>query len=199
MQLQQAITQLSLSPSAASSAKATNYPSLEKGQYRDSAVLIGLFEKTTENGKQAYIWFTQRPNYMKHHPGQISFPGGKFETSDGSLINTALREAHEEINLEREQAKVIATLPTHYSHTGFAITPVIAHIDSDFSPIAEPNEVVDCFALPLAFFLDEQNFHILTAKRKNQSHPVYFAPYKNRFVWGITAAILWQLKQILRA
>ncbi|GLP96429.1 NUDIX hydrolase [Paraferrimonas sedimenticola] len=189
MQLAEARSRLLLSQQA----PASPYPVHNKANLKQSAVLLGLWD----GPEGVHIWFTQRPMYLKHHPGQISLPGGKYEDGDTDLTQTALREAFEEIHLKPQQAEVICRMPTHYSHTGFAVTPIVASIERDFSPIADPNEVADCFSVPLSFFLNSENLHQMQVQRNQTQYPVYFMPYQGRLIWGVTGAILYQFSRSL--
>ncbi|MGL4901146.1 MAG: NUDIX hydrolase, partial [Shewanella sp.] len=108
-----------LQPLAKVESAARPNPSLRK-----AAVLIGLHQL---NGELQVI-LTQRPQHLRAHPGQISFPGGKIEASDPNAIGTALREAEEEIGLMRHNVEVLGTFPAHHTFTGFDITPVVGLI-----------------------------------------------------------------------
>ena len=98
----------------------------------------------------AEVLLTKRSSRLKHHPGQIAFPGGKQDDGDADVIAAALREAEEEVGLPRTHVEVLGTLPTHETVTGFLVTPVVGWIETDFDVVPEPGEVAEVFRVPLA-------------------------------------------------
>ena len=151
-----------------------------------SAVLIALFEK--EN--QLQVLFTKRAEHLKHHPGQISFPGGKVEAHDINHIDTALREANEEVGLLEVDCKVIGQLHPYQTISGFSITPVVAILKAlpDFN--IDKNEVSEIFHVPFQHFLHPTKHYTIQVNHKAGNHKVHFMPYKSYNIWGATAAIL---------
>jgi 8-oxo-dGTP pyrophosphatase MutT (NUDIX family) len=162
---------------------------------RPAAVLLCLFPK---RGK-LHVLFTQRAGHLKHHAGQISFPGGKAEKSDIDLVDTAYREAQEEIGLHRKHLRLLGRLGTYKTISGFAVMPIVAvydkTIDLNTDLIIDPNEVENVFSVPLAFLMDINHYYVETVHRKARSFPVYFIPYQQRMIWGATAGILAQLQK----
>ena len=159
---------------------------------RPAGVLIPLMDRP----QGLTVLLTQRALHLTHHPGQISFPGGKQENSDRDLIETALREAREEISLPMVNCQVIGTLPEHRTITGFCITAVIAIVNPDFDVIHDPGEVSDAFEVPLDFLLNENNYVTEHFHRGSQTNPVHFIPWRNRMIWGATAALLRNMASI---
>ena len=155
---------------------------------RPAAVLLA-FEQT-ERGVELLL--TERPTHLKAHPGQIAFPGDKPEQSDNNLVETALREAFEEVALAPNDVKVLGQLPQHNTLTGFSITPVVGIVNSatPFTPILDANEVADSFRVPLRFLLQPQHRQTLWFSRRNQRTPITFIPFEQRLIWGATAAII---------
>ena len=139
---------------------------------------------------QAHLVLTKRSSALKHHPGQIAFPGGKREDTDVDISRTALREAHEEIGLEPSAVEILGQLPTHETVTGFAVTPVLGRIISDFDPTAEQGEVAEVFSVPLKHVTDLQNFSIQSRRWRRQRRYYYAVPYGPYYIWGATARIL---------
>ena len=127
---------------------------------------------------------------MKHHPGQIAFPGGKVDPTDASAEAAALREAQEEIGLNRDKVEIIASLPTHETVTSFSITPFIGLIRDDFDPIPEPGEVEEVFSVPLSHVLDPNRYAIERRRWLGQWRSYYAVPYGPYYIWGATARIL---------
>ena len=153
---------------------------------RQAAVLIPIIEID----QQLHLVLTQRAMHLRHHPGQISFPGGKVEPNDVNAIHTALREAHEEIGLHAENVEVLGLFPPHKTFTGFEITPVVAFVKQHFELVIDPGEVADCFTVPLRFFIDRDNRHQVFHYRHGKRYHVHFMPFEDRFIWGVTAAII---------
>ena len=153
---------------------------------RKAAVLIPVIEIE----QQLHLILTRRPMHLRHHPGQISFPGGKVEPDDINAIHTALREAHEEIGLLSENVDVLGVFPAHKTFTGFEITPVVAMVKQPFELVLDPGEVDDCFSVPLNFFIERSNRHKIFHYRHGEHYQVHFMPFEDKFIWGVTAAII---------
>jgi 8-oxo-dGTP pyrophosphatase MutT (NUDIX family) len=158
----------------------------QSGKLVESAVLIALCEI---NG-QLTVLLTKRASHLKHHPGQVSFPGGKVESTDSSIIATALREAQEEIGLPHENIQVIGQLHPYQTITGFKITPIIAFIDHLQHYQLDKNEVEEIFHVPLNHFLNSKKHVAINVQHITGNQQVHFMPYKHHNIWGATAAIL---------
>lgn len=162
-------------------------PSAPKAQLsRKAAVLIPLIEK--DNLLQLIL--TQRPMHLRYHPGQISFPGGKTEDYDVNDIATALREAHEEIGLPSSNVEILGQFPPHQTFTGFDVTPVVGLIHQPFELVLDPGEVEDCFTVPLNYFIQQENRHKTHFIRHGQEYTIHVMPFEDKFIWGVTAAII---------
>ncbi len=136
------------------------------------------------------IILTKRSARLKHHPGQIAFPGGKADDGDDSLSSTALREAREEIGLPEDAAEVLGTLPAHETVTSFAVTPVLAMLRDDFVVRPETGEVSEVFDVPLAHVLKPENFAVEGRRWQGHRRQYYAVPYGPYYIWGATARIL---------
>ena len=133
---------------------------------------------------------TKRASHLKHHPGQIAFPGGKVDARDPTPEAAALREAQEEIGLPPEAVEVWGRLPNHETVTGFAITPVLGCIRDAFTPVPEAGEVEEVFTVPLAHVLAPDRFMIERRRWRGEWRRFYTVPYGPYYIWGATARIL---------
>lgn len=160
---------------------------------RKASVLIGIVERHQE----LQVILTKRAAHLKHHPGQISFPGGKYEESDLTLHNTAKREVWEEIGIAAEKIHIIGQLPEITTVSQFAVTPILAFIDNDYSIQLDRNEVDDVFEVPISYLLDQKKLKSRTFQLKNYRHRVFALTYKQHFIWGMTAQIIQSLQKQL--
>lgn len=154
-----------------------------------AAVLVPLIHRADGIN----VLLTQRTAHLHDHPSQISFPGGRVEGADESRVETALREAEEEIGLARDRVQIIGTLPDYEIPSGFRISPVVGWIEPPFELKLDPFEVAEAFEVPLSFVFDPAN-HQRRIYHFNGRHRDYLAmPYQGRYIWGATAGILYSL------
>lgn len=160
---------------------------LPKGRkLRDAAVLVPLIEQSDG----WHVILTMRSSALKHHPGQIAFPGGKQDGGDADLAETALREAEEEIGLQRTNVDVIGTLASHETVTGFTVTPIVGVLKNSFEAVPEAGEVAEIFHVPLDFLTKPENFAIQSRRWRGQYRHFYTIPYGPYYIWGATARML---------
>lgn len=160
--------------------------------FKSSAVLIPLVVRND----QINIILTKRTSHLRHHPSQISFPGGKMDHDDSSLMYTALRENYEELGIGQNQVSIFGNLPNLQTITGFDIKPFIGFIDPNVKFNPNPQEVADVIELPLSKVLKSDAHFSLSVPRKNSYHSVYFKPTEGWPIWGATAAIIEQLRLV---
>jgi 8-oxo-dGTP pyrophosphatase MutT (NUDIX family) len=139
------------------------------------------------------VLFTRRTAHLQDHAGQISFPGGRVEASDTSPSDTALREAVEEIGLERERVEVLGQLSDYVTVTGYRVTPVIGVINPPFSLRIDEFEVAEVFEAPLAFLLDPANHQRNCIIHEGVERYYYAVPFERHYIWGATAGMLMNL------
>lgn len=154
--------------------------------YREAAVLVPLVNRPAGLN----VLLIQRTDGPDDHAGQIAFPGGKVEPHDGTAIEAALRETHEETGLAREFVEVLGFLDTYRTGTRFEIAPVVGIVEEGFSLVPEPLEVADIFEVPLAFLMDPANHRTDSRVWKGKRRHFYAMPYGERYIWGATAGIL---------
>ncbi len=133
---------------------------------------------------------TKRSSALKHHPGQIAFPGGKQDEGDADVMAAALREAQEEIGLRPDSVDVLGHLPSHETVTAFNVTPVIGLVRAPFTPVPEAGEVAEVFDVPLSHVLEPQNFIVESRRWRGQRRAYFTVPYGPYYIWGATARIL---------
>jgi 8-oxo-dGTP pyrophosphatase MutT (NUDIX family) len=153
---------------------------------RPAAVLVAI--QTRPQG--AFVVMTKRASHLKHHPGQIAFPGGKVEAFDRDVMAAALREAEEEIGLGPAETEVLGETEPHETVTGFRVTPVLARVSVAFCPIKQDDEVEEVFFVPLGHVTNPANFRIEGRRWRGQMRHYYVVPYGPYYIWGATARIL---------
>lgn len=168
-------------------------PTYPTAQLKQAAVCLLLVQRDTGLN----MIFTQRALHLRHHPGQVSFPGGKYELSDHSLAFTALRETEEEIGIKKEQIELLGSLPTLTTRSGYHVTPFIGFADSKHQLIIDHQEVKSSFEVPFSFILNPNNFYKQYLIANKSRHFTYCCGYQNHLIWGATAQIIINLQQHL--
>ncbi|MGB8338290.1 MAG: CoA pyrophosphatase [Burkholderiales bacterium] len=195
------ITQRLLAPDAVAtpqgdSGHETPFPNKD-GSPRVGITPAGVLVALLNRDAGVHVVLTQRTDHLSDHAGQISFPGGRAEGHDTDIIQTALREAEEEIGLARRQVDVLGTLPDYFTVTGYRVTPVVGWVEAPVSFRPDPFEVAEVFEVPLDFFLDSAN-HLRHSLVRDGRERFYVAmPYNGRYIWGATAGMLVTLQQVL--
>ncbi|AKU13003.1 hypothetical protein AzCIB_3110 [Azoarcus sp. CIB] len=160
---------------------------------RPAAVLVPVVAR-----EQALtVLLTRRTDHLHHHPGQISFPGGRVEEADVSAVMTALRETEEEIGLDPDRIELLGELPEYRTGTGFRITPVVGLVHPPFDLTLDSFEVAEAFEVPLSHFLDPARHQKHKAEYQGRMREYYAMPYGEYFIWGATAGILVSLYRFL--
>jgi 8-oxo-dGTP pyrophosphatase MutT (NUDIX family) len=170
-----------------------NFNNIALNDLKDAAVLIPVVKRS----KGLTIILTERALHLRHHPGQISFPGGKYETNDVNLMNTALRETQEEIGISGSQITVIGNLNPITTNSGFLITPFVAFIEEQHTIEIDTQEVRRILEVPVDYLLNSNNFYLQTLFANKQRRATYCIPYQNNLIWGATAQILKNLQKQL--
>ncbi len=171
-----------------------------------AAVLVPLVMR-----EQLTLLLTQRTTNLSTHSGQIAFPGGRTDATDIDAVDTALREATEEIGLGRHHVEVLGTLPTYVTGTAYIITPVVALVRPGFEIQANPGEVADVFEVPLAYLMNPAHHRRHEFEFDGITRQWLSMPYidriddaiggvsKERYIWGATAGMLRNLYRFLSA
>ena len=156
-----------------------------------AAVLMPVLQ----TGQGLELVLTRRSRHLRHHPGQVSFPGGRMDATDASLWQTALRESFEEIGLLPELCQPLGQLQAQYTVSGFALTPFIGLVVGQPHFRLNPSEVDEVFQVPLDYLLDLSQHHLFSLNRQGRRHEVVFIRWQGRWIWGITAAVIHNLAQ----
>lgn len=171
-----------------------------------AAVLIPLVMRD-----ELTLLLTERATNLSTHSGQIAFPGGRTDDADQDAIDTALREAQEEIALPRDHVEVLGTLPVYVTGTAFIITPVVALVRPGFTLYANPGEVADVFEVPLRYLMTPAHHRRHEVEFDGVTRQWLSMPYLDRvggpggleecerFIWGATAGMLRNLYRFLSA
>jgi 8-oxo-dGTP pyrophosphatase MutT (NUDIX family) len=159
-----------------------------------AAVLIPIIVRD-----EPTVLFTQRTPHLARHAGQVSFPGGRVEDGDVSLVETALRETHEETGITSSFISVAGFLDAYETGTGFAILPVVGLLHEGFALVPEPAEVAEIFEVPLAFLLDPKNRERDSREWQGRRREFYVFNHGGHYIWGATAAILVNFAERMRA
>lgn len=169
-----------------------------------ASVLVPLLER--DGG--VTVLLTRRADHLSDHPGQISFPGGRAETGDLSPVETALREAEEEIGLAPRCVQVLGSLPIYTTVTSFIVTPVVGIVQPGFTLRPDPLEVAEVFEVPLAFLMSPAHHHRHVVGEGDEAREFFSMPWssqeadgslRSHFIWGATAAMLRNLYRFLSA
>ena len=166
---------------------------IEHPPFSHAAVLVPLFQK----GGDCHLLFTKRSEEVKYHKGEISFPGGVVDEEDLELINTALREAYEEIGLKESDVQIIGVLDDIVTITEFIVTPIVGLFPYPYPFKVSEAEIAELIEVPLASLLDEDCFSEREIFRGGRNEGVYAYQYGKHIIWGATARILKQFLDLI--
>jgi 8-oxo-dGTP pyrophosphatase MutT (NUDIX family) len=162
---------------------------------RLAAVLVPVVARPEE----ATVVLTRRASHLRQHSGQVAFPGGKVDAEDASPVAAALREAEEEIGLDRRFVRPVGYLDPYLTTTGFDILPVLAMVETGFTLTINHDEVDVAFEVPLAFLMTPANHVMGSREWKGIKRRFYTMPYGDHYIWGVTAGIVRAMYQRLYA
>ncbi len=179
--------------SASHEPRHSDYDLLGKAQTPQSLQAAAVLVPLVAHADGINVLFTQRTDHLKHHPGQVSFPGGRSEPQDQGPIATALRETEEEIGLGAGYIDPLGLLDDYETVTGFLVTPVVSLVTPGFTLALDDFEVAASFEVPLTYLLDPQNQHIGQRNYNGKERRYYYIEYRQRRIWGATAGIIMNL------
>jgi 8-oxo-dGTP pyrophosphatase MutT (NUDIX family) len=152
---------------------------------KPAAVLIPVVDRMAPT-----VILTQRTADLSSHAGQIAFPGGKIDAGDETPAGAALREAEEEIGLTPALVEPLGYLDLYLTFSGFRILPTVARIAPDFALTLNRFEVAEVFEVPLEYLMRPENHRRKSRDWNGIIRHYYEIPYRNRYIWGVTAGIL---------
>ena len=171
------------------------WPTFMREQIMQTLSPAGVLIPLLERADGLSVLLTQRSAELKHHAGQISFPGGRMDERDADVVQAALRETHEEVGIPPEAIVVIGYLAPMPTVTGYAVTPVIGHVSNDVSVEVDRTEVEYAFEVPLPFLLDERNQLAAQREYMGRTIPTVEFHYDGERIWGATAHMLVELRK----
>jgi len=162
---------------------------------RAAAVLIALVRRP----EGLTVLYTERSADLRTHSGQVAFPGGKIDPADRDAAAAALREAEEEVALDPADAKVLGYMPDYFTGSNFLITPVVALVRPRRPFIPNPDEVSALFEVPLPMLADEASYGTFRISRGGTEHTTWQIDHQGRMIWGITANLTRQFRDMALA
>lgn len=158
-----------------------------------ASVLIPIFEKDGSS----HILFTKRTDKVSHHKGQISFPGGKFDSTDENLEFTALRETFEEIGVQPKDVKLIGKINNMITNTNFIVSPYVGIIPHPYDFKVNPDEISELICVPVYHLLDKTYFRVQQREVFGKMIDIYYYDYQGHTIWGVTGKILFDFISLL--
>lgn len=155
-------------------------------EVRAAAVLVPLVERP----EGITVLLTERAGDLSNHAGQVAFPGGSIDPEDDGPVDAALREAEEEIGLDRDHVAVAGFLDPYETGTRFRVVPVVGFVRPGFSLTLEPAEVDEAFEVPLAFLMDPANHERHSVMWQGRQRAYFAMPYEGHYIWGATAGMI---------
>lgn len=153
---------------------------------KHAAVLIGLIERDNS----VNVILTKRTETLNNHSGQVAFPGGKIDEDDASPEAAALREAWEEIGLDINEVEIMGRLPDYHTGSGYRVAPVVGFVREGAGFEINPDEVDYMFEVPLSFLMSDVNHKTTSKMWKERERFFYEMPYKDHYIWGVTAGMI---------
>ncbi len=166
---------------------------IENPYYSHAAVLVPIFEKEGS----CHILFTKRTYKVKHHKGEISFPGGMADKEDYDLKGTALREAFEEVGLREEDVEILGALDDIVTVTEFIVTPYVGVFPYPYPFKLSSIEISEIIEVPVLHLLNNDCFSIREIERMGKKELVYSYQFRDHIIWGATARILKQFLDLI--
>ena len=157
-----------------------------------AAVLIALVQRP----EGLTVLYTERSPDLRAHSGQVAFPGGKVDAQDVDVAAAALREAFEEVGMDRRDAQVMGFMQPYFTGTNYLITPVVAVVEPRGPFVPNPGEVHSVFEVPLQRILQAESYGEFRIRRNGKEHRTWQIDHDGHRIWGITANITRQFRDL---
>ena len=161
-------------------------------EYRKASVLILLINKNNS----PHVILTLRTNSVSTHKGQISLPGGSFDSTDRDFLFTALRETHEEIGVPPEKIQILGEFDDYISIAGFEVHVFAGTTDYPVDYNLSADEIDTILEVPLSLFLNKEYSKCDMVLHKDKEVPIYYYDWQGASIWGMTARILTDFAEI---
>lgn len=158
-----------------------------------AAVLVGLVPRATGT----HLFLTRRTDTLRHHAGQIAFPGGRVDAGDRGAVEAALRETEEEVGIPPQMIRPLGFLDPYATITGFRVLPVVAELNPAFTLTLQDQEVAEVFEVPLDFVMQASNAEQVQAEFRGRMRHYWQFNYGTYRIWGATAAMILNLRRFL--
>ena len=174
------------------------WPASMRDQLMATLTPAGVLIPVMQRMSNLSVLLTQRSADLKHHAGQVSFPGGRMEAHDDDVRGAALRETHEEVGIEPRHVSVIGYLGAMPTITGYAVTPVVGLVSAAAELVIDRTEVEYAFEVPLEFLLDARNDHWVEREFQGRLFPMVEFHYEDQRIWGATAQMILIFRKVLK-
>lgn len=161
---------------------------------RTAAVLVPIIDQD-----EPELVLTLRARDLAHHPGQVSFPGGAVERADGTAVETAMRETHEEIGVAAASIRPIGFLDRFDTISDYRVLPVVGLLEPGLEWVLDRTEVEEVFTVPFSVFSDPAQFRRSERTYKGMNHTIWSLTWDGHVIWGMTAAIIRNLVERMDA
>ncbi len=165
-----------------------DHPNQVKDSFKCAAVLMPIVKNADK--KRWEVIFTRRADHLKHHPGQVSFPGGGFEQQDSSLADTAIRETFEEIGIAPYHINLLGSLPQLETVSQYNVMPFVGIVNSSYQLKIDANEVAEVFKVPFDYLTAPQNQKRVKQTIDGTEYSFYVIDYQQYNIWGATSKII---------
>ncbi|MEL6949156.1 MAG: CoA pyrophosphatase [Pseudomonadota bacterium] len=160
---------------------------------RHAAILVPF----VDTGDGLEVVLTERAAHLKHHPGQVSFPGGAAEPHDANLAATALRETEEEVGIQASRVEVLGYLRPQWTISGYTMTPVIGLVSGAVSLMPDPSEVATAFQVPAAHLFDVRQHRHFRREYDGFAFDALEIQWREHRIWGATAGVIERLHRVI--
>lgn len=176
-----------------------SWPSGMREHLLSSLTLAGVLIPVIDRGDtDLSLLLTRRSEALKHHAGQVSFPGGRMEPDDETIADTALRETWEEVGIASSAVDIVGYLRPMPTITGYAVTPVVGLVAGDIEISVDRNEVEHAFEVPVPFLMDPGNRRFVEREFFGGIAAMVEYHYSDQRIWGATAFIIQKLIKIIQ-